>query len=560
MRGSKDRFIINIEILSIMSHGVMVILAIFLVPLSLAYGETISAQDEDSNITIQLDGDRLITYSVSLAGGSEIIEPMDPKLKTRNFGFLIIDRTGGFFAAVKNTDDGYKIKVRISLDTDVIVKEYTVHEEMKQEKKQAANTDEKTQTGNEDKKPEDKKPEEKKPAVNPNLGQRDLLGSTKLESSKDEDMPPKSTTDTRAEAAQKKLDEDLKKLAEQNKNQLKSKKDDPTAVTSYDAYKKQTANATSEPTAPTNIESFRLFTHVPHIKLNSNLEHEVLVTDNAKIVQSGRYNTILGNSIPDVAITSVLKNSKGKVLNEQEGITDKSGVWAAKPYKIPDQKEKEKFIMDITATYKSGEKTIREKEQKIFRTVSEPNDVYDGKPKASITHTVTKLNTDITESIKAAIEKYKNSDDKLLHIEHDGTDFVDKSDPGNPKKVTGDMMKLLKQYGHVNDANGRMSWDFCWSINVVLDARGSSDPEDDALTYKWKFEGPGSHESKVDAMFNSTSPVSKVVINDIGSTRDRLFQFSLVVNDLERDSRNKLVQVNIESDTNATPILCTRSR
>ncbi|RNJ78147.1 MAG: hypothetical protein EB830_00680 [Nitrosopumilus sp. H13] len=540
-----------------MNHGVMVIMAVFLVPLSVAYGETISAQDSDSAITIQVDGDRLVTYSVSLADGSEM-GPVDPKFQARSFGFLIIDKAGGFFAAVKNTDAGYEIRARIGLGAETLVKEYTVYQKMEKDDK-TADADEKNPADNkeppakkntDEKKPADDAPKPDKKPKNP--VQRNLLDATVLDPDKDKDAGAKPAN-TAEEEAKRIRDEALKKLEEQNKSPIKSKKSEPSAVRSYEEYKKQVDNST-EPAPPANIGSFEFFAHVPHVKLNSNLEHEVLVTDDAANIPSGKYDVSVGKGIPGIVITSVLKDVRGGILDKQNGVTDKNGVWEAKPYKIPSQKEKKKFVIDLTATHKEGKKTL--KIQKIFRTVSDTDGIYEKRPVAAATFTATKINTDITESIKAAIKKYQNLDTKLAKIDYDGTDFIDNTSKFKPVKLThASLMDLLRNSGHVKVNGGDLSWDFCRSSNVTLNAGSSHDPDDDELVYKWGFEGPSRYAGSVNAMFNSTDPVSKAVI-DLRSDTPKSFSFGLVVSDLEFDSEEDFVKVDIDSDTNSKIVLC----
>ena len=150
--------------------------------------------------------------------------------------------------------------------------------------------------------------------------------------------------------------------------------------------------------------------------------------------------------------------------------------------------------------------------------------------------------------MEAAIEKYKTADNGLATIVRDGDKFVDTADDRNAVSNSR-LLELLGGSGHVK--NGK--WDFCQTVTVTLDASGSDDADGDDLVYEWKVEN---HESRVDPMFNSTHPVSHAVIND-RTFKDRQYQFTLLVNDLEQDSRDDvLLTATLVPDKNVVPTLC----
>ncbi|RNJ76325.1 MAG: hypothetical protein EB828_03060, partial [Nitrosopumilus sp. D6] len=164
-----------------MSRGVLVMLAMLVVPLSVAYGETITVTDRNSGVAILLEDGVPISYSANIDG--TILKPIYPKFEARSFGFIIVDKMNGFFAVLKNIGSEYEIKVRILLDSGIVSREYTA----------SKTTGKGFGTGG---------PSGGGGGGGGGSSQRDLLGNTILEPKKE----------TPQEEAKRRLAEDLKRL------------------------------------------------------------------------------------------------------------------------------------------------------------------------------------------------------------------------------------------------------------------------------------------------------------------------------------------------------------
>ena len=520
------------------------LLAPLLLALPLAYGEIITAQDGPSYVTIRVDDGSAVSY-LALIGGTAF-EPAAPDIKQRSYGFIISDRPAGFFAVVKNVDGGHVITTRTGPDQTAVTW-------FTGDARPAAKPAAEPEAGP----PADAAREpDKEPAGQP-AGQRDLLEATVLET---KDEAPKPPDRTGRDDATKILEEDLRKLAEQNKNPIR-KKAAPEEIT-IEEYKRQAANKTTGPAAPDDLASLVLLARVEHVQLGGSLTYEVLTGDGVGGQYSIKFDGTPGKGVPGIKLVGVVKDTSGKELNKQEGTTGKDGLWESEPFKPPGQKEKKKYSVEITATY-DGDTPITSEIKKFFRTVADTDGVYEARPTASVTHSSTSLpvtgdgNLDTDEIVRAVIAKYKGSDGDLANIVYEGGRFVDR--PGSGAAVPleeGELRERLKGTGHVSDDGRR--WDFCLSANVTLDASASTDADDDTLVYKWQFESPSSHLNLVDAAFDRDGPLSHALVNDLLLTDTRLFVFNLVVSDFERDSREELVHVRIGDDPNAAPILCDR--
>ena len=512
------------------------LLAPLLLALPLAYGEIITAQDGPSYVTIRVDDGRAVSY-LALIGGTAF-EPAAPDIKQRSYGFIISDRPAGFFAVVKTVDGGHVITTRTGPDQTAVT----------------------WFTG--DARPAAKQAEEppakpaaepaKEPAREP-AGQRDLLEATVLET---KDEPPKPPDRTGRGDAAKILEEELRQLEEQNKNPIR-KKSAPEEIT-IEEYKKQAANKTTGPAAPDDLKSLVLLASVPHVQIGGTLTYEVVTGDGVGGQYSTKFDGTPGKAVPGIKLVGTVKDAAGKEINKQEGTTGRDGQWESEPFKPAGQVEKKKYYVEISATYDGGT-PIKADIKKFFRTVADPDGIYEARPVASATYSSTSLpvgdngELDTDRLVQAVITKYKGSDENLANIAYEDNRFVDKSGVAAPIEEA-DLRERLRGTGHVSDDGS--SWEFCLSANVTLDASASTDADDDVLEYRWQFESPPRHSGLVDASFDRGGPISHALVNDLLSTDSRLFVFNLVVSDFERDSREELVNVTITHDPDAAPILC----
>ncbi|RNJ77823.1 MAG: hypothetical protein EB829_06085 [Nitrosopumilus sp. H8] len=325
------------------------LLALLAIPLYAAYGADytiLTGQDADSKITIETDGDRLVTYSMSIATGSgtTLVEPGDPRMEVRDYGFFIVDRTSGFLAVVKDTGSGYVISVKIGPD----VKKYSADISIEG-------------------------------LLSPDPGRPKTDAGTGTDAGAPDPRPAESVEET----AKRLLAENLKKLEKQN---ALSKSDRTNIDLTYEEYKKlyyDRDDAKIPPPAETVEEkppAIKLFVSVPReVRWTDELRYNVLVTDDAKVKHRSEFGSFVGSGIGGVAIDVEVKNTEGETVHKISGSTADDGSWLGTGYVIPDNAASHKpYVVEVTVTHKAGDLTLKEKKERPFYAVAiaNPNTNY----------------------------------------------------------------------------------------------------------------------------------------------------------------------------------------
>ncbi|RNJ80260.1 MAG: hypothetical protein EB829_00540, partial [Nitrosopumilus sp. H8] len=349
-----------------MSRGVLVILALLLVPLSVAYGETITVTDSDSGVAILLEDGVPVSYSANIGG--TILKPVDPKFEPRVYGYVIVDKMNGFFAVLKTTGSEYEIKVKVLLGDTKIVKQYSASK--------ATGKGFGTGSGGTSKTP----------------GQRDLLGDTILD--------PTQAALREAEAK--------RRLAANIQLEKEGAQGDRRGLSFYggggggggggsggavDVVRSRVDGGNSrgdpvpapEPEPPHEIAKINLYIEELKdlVQWGTPLRYTILVTDD-DTTQDHMTLGLIGTRLPNAIVSVVITDPSGIMVHMQNGTTSTSGRWSG-TYDVPrDTISFKPFNVTFTATFTTETDTFTTEEEDEFFAVERTNTGDDQRPRASL--------------------------------------------------------------------------------------------------------------------------------------------------------------------------------
>ena len=308
-------------------------LLFLILPLSQIDGQEskkIVGEDENSKITIELTDGVPVSYSLDYThDGSEKVTLENPfsKFKIKEDRFLIIDPANSVVILGKNiADKKYIIVSKIKIDSEKVTKRWIIDIE--------------------------------KPKIP--TGQRNLFeeASRVAEPVVDDSFKAAYNKAKAERIAQAEAEHQKNLIRLDETNAKKSTTRDANTGLSYEDYKKQSYDRDDDRTLPKNVSkntsnatSLKVFVSSPHsVEWKKSWIYDVLVTDEIKTQYKSNYKSFIGNPIEDAAVSTVIKNPSGSVLDESSGETGADGLYDDF-YIIPDQStQRGAYLLEVTAT------------------------------------------------------------------------------------------------------------------------------------------------------------------------------------------------------------------
>ncbi len=467
-------------------------LLFLILPLSQIDGQEskkIVGEDENSKITIELTDGVPVSYSLDYThDGSEKVTLENPfsKFKIKEDRFLIIDPANSVVILGKNiADKKYIIVSKIKIDSEKVTKRWIIDIE--------------------------------KPKIP--TGQRNLFeeASRVAEPVVDDSFKAAYNKAKAERIAQAEAEHQKNLIRLDETNAKKSTTRDANTGLSYEDYKKQSYDRDDDRTLPKNVSkntsnatSLKVFVSSPHsVEWKRSWDYDVLVTDEIKTQYKSNYKSFIGNPIEDAAVSTVIKNPSGSVLDESSGETGADGLYDDF-YIIPDQStQRGAYVLEVTAT-KSIDGVMYEvsTEKEFFVTADSGS--YNNPPVANFTASV---------------------DNDVFII-----DDIMKDAKANPFMVTGTPVTVMLDGSHsddVDDDNDDLI--FTWSVNTDADA--------DAAT--WLY--PLVDDDNLTRFFNATNLTQRLtpdqlekeseVVIFLNTTAMTTFDFELDVSDGRKTSK-----------------------